>query len=234
MLGTARRMLDEARRVVSLSGAGLSAESGIPTFREAQTGLWARHDPTRLASPEGFAANPDLVIDWYNFRRRLLAGAAPNRAHLSLAARVDLTHITQNVDNLLESAGARRVLHLHGTIDHDRCDARCGFLETVDLADPPPHRPCPRCGAPVRPAVVWFGEPLDPEVWRAAERRVDEADVLLVIGTSGVVYPAAGMIGRARRAGAAVILVNAEPIEAAVDIELIGEAGTVLPALLDP
>lgn len=167
-LTTARATLARSRRVAVFSGAGLSAESGIATFRgHADDTLWSRYDPMELASPEGFAADPERVIAWYNWRRGKLAAARPNPAHVALAAHPELVEITQNVDDLLERAGVRdeSVHHLHGTIGKDRCNAACGYEETVDLANAPPARACPRCAAPMRPAVVWFGEALPQSVW---------------------------------------------------------------------
>jgi NAD-dependent deacetylase len=233
VIQTARGLLQDAERVVSFSGAGLSAESGVSTFRDPD-GLWARYDPTRLASPQGFAEDPQLVISWYGDRRRRLAAAAPNRAHEALAARRDIVHVTQNVDDLLERAGARDVIHLHGTIAADRCHAGCGHREPIDLADPPPLRPCPSCGGRLRPDVVWFGEPLPAGAWADAQRACRAADVLLVIGTSAVVYPAAGLIGLARSGGAKIVVVNTEPSEASglADVELLGRAGEIVPSLL--
>lgn len=233
MLDDARERLHHASRVVSFSGAGLSAESGISTFRDPD-GTWARHDPMKLASPQGFAEDPDLVIEWYGDRRRRLATVRPNPAHHALADRSDIIHVTQNVDDLLERAGAEDVIHLHGRIGLDRCHAGCGVVETVDLASPPGRRPCPSCSAPMRPGVVWFGESLPVDAWTRAERACASCDVLLVIGTSAAVYPAAGLIGVASGAGASVIVVNLHPSEAShqADIELIGEAGTIVPQLL--
>jgi len=223
--------------MVSFSGAGLSAESGVPTFRDAATGgLWAKHDPMRLASPEGFRADPKLVIEWYAMRRRAVASAQPNPAHVALAQRTDMTHVTQNVDDLLERAGAPPddVIHLHGLIGRDHCMSRCGFDEVVDMHDPPGLRDCPACGAPVRPGVVWFGESLPPEAWMQAERAVQGCDLLLVIGTSAAVYPAAGLISVASHAGAKVIVINTQSsgASASADLELIGPAGEILPAIL--
>jgi NAD-dependent deacetylase len=228
----ARALVAEAGRVATFTGAGLSAESGIATFRDPTTGYWARYDPAELASPVGFAADPELVIDWYNHRRRTLAAAEPNAAHRSLAECADLIHVTQNVDDLLERAGARRVLHLHGSIGLDRCDRACGYEERIDLAAPPGLRPCPFCGAPIRPAVVWFGETLQEAVWNASVEAISRADLLLVIGTSGVVYPAAGLIDHARSTGAAVVVVNAEPIRSPADVVLIGSAVEFVPEIL--
>jgi NAD-dependent deacetylase len=234
VIETARRIIDQAQRTVSFSGAGLSAESGVGTFRDAG-GLWAKYDPTKLASPQGFAHDPQLVISWYAERRRKMAAARPNPAHAALAARPDLVHVTQNVDDLLERAGARAVIHLHGTIGIDRCHRGCGYRETIDLADPPPLRACPECGDRMRPDVVWFGEPLPADAWEAAERACRESEALLVIGTSAVVYPAAGLIGLARSSGSRIIIVNTEPSDASrlADVELLGKAGEIVPKLLE-
>jgi NAD-dependent deacetylase len=233
VIETARRIIQEAQTVVSFSGAGLSAESGVGTFRDAG-GHWAKHDPTRLASPQGFEQDPELVINWYADRRRQMAQAEPNPAHVVLAARRDIVHITQNVDDLLERAGARDVIHLHGTIGIDRCNGSCRYREMIDLADPPPLRACPRCGDRLRPDVVWFGEMLPPEAWDAAQRACRESDVLLVIGTSAVVYPAAGLIGLAGSLGSRVIIVNKDSSGASdlADVELLGPAGEIVPKLL--
>ena len=235
MIAQARSLVESAARIVSLSGAGLSVESGIPTFRDAAgQGLWSRLDPTRLASPEGFADNPQLVMDWYAMRRREIAGAEPNAAHVALAARADVTNVTQNVDDLLHRAGADQVIQLHGRIDRDRCHAACGPVEPIDMADPPGLRSCPACGASMRPDVVWFGEMLPPLAWESAERACASCDLMLVIGTSAVVHPAAGLIYIAKRGGARIIIVNTHPSAASrlADIELIGPAGEIVPQLL--
>ncbi len=234
MIDDARGILEQARRVVTFSGAGLSAESGVPTFRDAQEGLWAKFDPMMLASPEGFAAEPKLVIDWYASRRRAIADAQPNPAHRALARCRDWIHVTQNVDDLLQRCGAQQVLRLHGRIDADRCHAGCGYHEIVDMTDPPPLRACPVCGDRLRPDVVWFGEALPSETWGAAQLACGGCDVLLVIGTSAVVYPAAGLIGLAASAGARIIVVNTEPSDASelADLELLGRAGDIVPRLL--
>lgn len=225
-------ILSTAQKIVTFSGAGLSAESGIPTFREAQTGYWARYDPAELASPGGFSQDPELVINWYNDRRSTIAQAQPNAAHRALAGRQDIVHVTQNIDHLLETAGAKSVLHLHGRIDSDRCNLSCGYAEPIDIADPPGLRNCPDCRAALRPSVVWFGEPLPQSTWDAAVQAVSTADVLLVVGTSGVVYPAASLVDLARSCGAAVVVVNTEPTRSIADVALIGPATELVPRLL--
>ncbi|PIE27201.1 MAG: hypothetical protein CSA58_05570, partial [Micrococcales bacterium] len=222
------------RPVVILTGAGMSAESGIPTFRDAQTGLWAHYDPMMLATPEAFAEDPDLVWAWYAWRIGLLAGCEPNDGHVALAelgTMVEVAVVTQNVDDLHERAGSREVVHLHGRLQALRC-ADCGtaYPQSAEVAartaeqpgpdqgpggrpTEPPRCPPPRCecGGPVRPGVVWFGEPLPVEAFSAAERLVNGAATVLVIGTFGLVYPAAGLPAVARAAGAQVIEINPEP-----------------------
>lgn len=235
-LGRASALLAKARRLAVLTGAGVSAESGIPTFR-GLGGLWNGRDPMSLATPEAFAADPALVWEFYHWRRELVSKAEPNPAHRALAALArrpaPLTLITQNVDRLHQRAGSRDVLELHGNLFDVRCTG-CG--RTWDrTGEPLAALPsCDACGALLRPAVVWFGEGLPQDVWRAAESAVRSADLLLVVGTSAVVYPAAGLIGTARREGAAVIEVNldATPITGAVDVALHGKAGEILTALV--
>ncbi len=234
--------IKNAKKPVSFSGAGLSAESGIATFRDkSEHALWARFDPVQLASQEGFRENPERVIDWYNWRRETLSKASPNAAHTTLAAQHNWLHITQNVDNLLESGGAREnnVIHLHGTLDKDRCNSQCGYSEKVDLANPKARRDCPDCGDTLRPAVVWFGEALpEADLMRAAEA-ARKTDLILVIGTSAAVMPAAGLIDIARQSGADIITVNTEQSNRAQgraqsdgaldsDIELIGKATEIV------
>ncbi len=237
-INTARTLLQEAPSVTCFSGAGLSAESGIATFRDTEThALWSRFDPMKLASPEGFAEAPATVIDWYNWRRQTLAAARPNAGHQALAQQPQLVQITQNVDDLLERAGCapQQILHLHGTITRDRCHDGCGYSVAIDLAHPPSLRDCPRCGGSLRPAVVWFGESLPDTAWTAAEALCAATGCLLVIGTSASVYPAAGLIQLARRRGARIILVNTQPSDAShlADVELIGPSGQLLPQLLE-
>jgi len=208
-------------RLVVLSGAGISAESGIPTFRDALTGLWARFDAERLATEDAFRADPALVWGWYRWRAAMVAAAAPNAAHVDVAALADdghaLTVVTQNVDDLHERGGARDVLHLHGRLLASRCIG-CGARVTPDpiLAPPFPTEggtretppACAVCGAAFRPDVVWFGEALPVDAWDAAEAAVDACDLLVVVGISSLVWPAAGLPERALRAGTPVLDIN--------------------------
>lgn len=209
-LTEAQTELAAASRVVVLSGAGLSAASGIPTFR-GQGGLWQGVSVQRLATPEAYARDPEKVWAWYRDRFERVAEARPNPAHYALAAlqrRVaHCTLVTQNVDGLLQRAGAR-VLELHGNLTQSRCE-RCGHLDplTVGFAIPPY---CSRCGHRARPNVVWFGELLPEAVWDEAVAAFAEAEVALIVGTSGVVEPAAGLARLAKAAGAYLVEVNPE------------------------
>ena len=238
-LEAARELLAGVRRLAVLTGAGMSAESGVPTFRDAQTGLWSRFDPMQLASPEGFRADPSLVWRWYAWRRGLVARAQPNAGHIALAqaaGRFDsLRIVTQNVDGLHQRAGSREVIEIHGNILRSRCLDECGVRYDLpeDLPAGEPPR-CPNCGSWLRPDVVWFGEMLDPGLLDAAEQAATGAEALLVVGTSGLVYPAAGLPLRARRAGTRVVIVNPLPteIDPVADVVVSAAAGAVLPALL--
>ena len=234
----ARAILQEVRSVAVFSGAGLSAESGIATFRDTETdALWSRFDPTELASPTGFERNPERVIDWYRWRRTKLAQVQPNPAHLALVQQASLLHITQNVDDLSERAGgsAENILHLHGTIRRDHCHSRCGHEEVIDLNDPPALRRCPQCDSYMRPSVVWFGEGLPEDVWNRSVAVCRRVDCLIVIGTSATVYPAASLIEVVHTNGGAIIVVNTNPSEGshAATVELIGPAGQIMTELLD-
>ena len=240
----ARTLIKQSKNITAFSGAGLSAESGIATFRDKDTGaLWDKYDPTHLASQAGFQENQRLVIDWYNWRRQNIAKVTPNPAHEMLATTANdqqrcWYHVTQNVDNLLERAGVpeKEVIHLHGTITKNHCNSpNCNFQETVDLSQPPELQLCPQCqNDHMRPSVVWFGESLPDTAWNRAMEASAQCDLLLVIGTSAQVYPAANLIPTAKQAGAAIIVINTQPsgASAIADIELIGAAGEILPALL--
>jgi NAD-dependent deacetylase len=231
-----REWMESACSVAVLTGAGISAESGIPTFRGA-AGLWRQYRPEDLATPEAFARDPKLVWEWYDWRRGLIAKAQPNAAHCALARlerRVSgFTLITQNVDGLHDRAGSRNILKVHGDIWTVRCSA-CG-KERQDLRPSIPDLPlrC-ACGALERPGVVWFGEPLPAEVWQRAETAAREAALFLVIGTAAVVYPAAGLANLAKSAGAKVVEINVAetPLSPFVDASLRGPAAEILPQLL--
>jgi len=241
MIDEVRRLLARAARVTVLTGAGMSAESGVPTFRDAQTGLWSRFDPMQLASPEGFRADPALVWAWYAWRRDQVERAQPNAGHVALARAADrftlFSVVTQNVDGLHQRAGSRDVVELHGSLVRTRCAELCGVVISCP-ADLPPGDPprCPNCGSWLRPDVVWFGEMLDPSALQSAETACINCDVLLVVGTSGLVYPAAGLPLLARRAGATVIIVNPRPTELdpVAHAVVTGTAAAVLPRLLEP
>jgi NAD-dependent deacetylase len=237
----ARAWLQAASRVAALTGAGISAESGIPTFR-GPGGLWRQYRPEDLATPEAFARDPLLVWQWYDWRRTLIAKAEPNAGHAALAELErklgSFTLITQNVDGLDDRAGSRHILKLHGDIWQVRCIA-CGAEGRDDRAPLPQLPPRCACGGLLRPGVVWFGEPLPAETWSRAEQAAQGAEVFLVIGTSAAVYPAAGLAWLAKSAGAKVIEINAEEtdLSAAADRSLRGNAGDLLPQLitaLDP
>lgn len=229
----ATEMLGEARFAVSFSGAGLSQESGIATFRDPG-GLWDDIDPMEMASSDALLENPARVLAWYDDRRAFIGAQEPNPAHKALARAKDMGHITQNIDTLLERAGAQQVAHLHGTIDVDRCHDYCGFSESVSPGTRPGMRDCPECGAMLRPSVVLFGEQLPMGEWNRAQMLRQMADVMLVVGTSAQVYPAAGLIETAREGGAKIIVVNMDESGASdiADIEIIGPAGVVLPEIL--
>lgn len=235
-LAEARYLVGKARSVAVLTGAGVSAESGVPTFRSAG-GFWKGLSAAQLATPEGFAADPKLVWEWYNDRRARLREVRPNPAHFALAElerRVpDFVIATQNVDRLHQTAGSRRVVELHGNIHEVRC-TRCG--ETTDRCGValPDEPKCERCGAWLRPAVVWFGEDLPVGAFAQAEAAARASEVFLVVGTSSAVWPAAGLAHIARDAGATVIEINPEPGSAAADLVIAAKAGEALPVIVGP
>jgi NAD-dependent deacetylase len=231
-----RDWLKNAQSVAVLTGAGISAESGVPTFR-GDNGLWKQYRAEDLATPTAFAHDPKLVWEWYDCRRGRIAEAKPNAGHqalVELEKRVPaFTLITQNVDGLHELAGSRNVLRLHGSIWNVRCMS-CG-REHVDRRTPLTEIPpkC-ECGGMLRPGVVWFGEPLPARIWQAAEAAARSAEIFLVIGTSAVVYPAAGLAQIAKSSGARVVEINiAETVLTdRIDEFLQGPSGELLPQLI--
>ena len=239
----ARELLRDAARVVVLTGAGISAESGVPTFRGAG-GLWNNFRPEELATPEAFGRDPRLIWEWYGWRRELVGRCEPNAAHhaLAAAARRDAGFriVTQNVDGLHEIAAGSdgpRPLQLHGSLFQTRC-TRCRASwddrQPVDATSLSTIPHCSACGAIGRPGVVWFGESLDPAVLSEAVRLASAADVCLVVGTSAVVHPAAGLADLTRRAGGDVIEVNLEdtPLTGVATVAIRGTAAGVVPQIL--
>jgi NAD-dependent deacetylase len=235
-VGQARAWLAAASRVVALTGAGISAESGIPTFRGAG-GLWREYRAETLATPEAFARSPRLVWEWYDWRRCLISKAEPNAGHRALAElesrKRSFTLVTQNVDGLHDRAGSRSLLKLHGDIWWVRCTV-CGREYKDDRAPLVVLPPQCDCGGLLRPGVVWFGEPLPAQAWREAEQAARNAEVFLVIGTSAVVHPAASLVPLAKSSGARVIELNTDetPLSAQVDCSLRGRSGELLPKLI--
>lgn len=238
------RAVHKARHLVVFTGAGVSAESGVHTFRDALSGLWARFDPMQLATPGAFRRDPALVWGWYEWRRQLLLQVEPNPAHRAIAGLEQqlprLTLITQNVDDLHERAGSKQVIHLHGSIFAPRC-FDCGLPHqfagapqmAAEQALEPPR--CSSCNGMIRPGVVWFGESLPEAALADAFAAAQECDCLLSVGTSGVVQPAAQIPELASRAGATVIHVNPEKVAVrhASEYSLQGPAGQILPLLLN-
>jgi NAD-dependent deacetylase len=243
MLQAVRERIASSDAICVLTGAGMSAESGIPTFRDALTGLWSRFDPMQLASEEGFRADPQLVWDWYAERREGVRSAQPNAGHIALAefqrrhpGRMSI--VSQNVDDLHQRAGSEDTIRLHGNILEDRWLDACprgrrGPSCDTDWAGAGRPPRCAECGNLVRPGVVWFGEQLPLLAMQAAEEAVRRCQLMLVVGTSGAVWPAAGLVGRARRAGAFVVIVNphASELDHEADLVLRGTAASALPVL---
>jgi len=226
-----------AEKVAVLTGAGVSAESGIPTFRDALSGLWASYDPEELATPRAFRRNPSLVWRWYRERRHRVAECDPNPGHLALARLQDLvprlTLITQNVDGLHQRAGSREVIELHGNIGRVKCaDEDRVVTEFADTEEPPR---CPECGGLLRPDIVWFGELLPPLAIERAQHAAQLADVFLSVGTSNLVEPAASLPWMAARSGVLVAVVNTSDEGQGFGPRihhLLGKSGDVLPDLV--
>ena len=237
-LQTARGWLREAHSVAVLTGAGISAESGIPVFRGPK-GLWRKRRPETLATPQAFSRDPKLVWEWYDWRRAHVAEAEPNPGHQALAAFADgpgdLTLVTQNVDGLHDRAGSKNILKLHGDIWNVRC-LDCGREEENHSVPLDPLPPKCDCGGMLRPGVVWFGEPLPVEILDAATRASAQAEVFVVAGTSAVVQPAASLPLVCRQRGGKIIEVNVDetPLSPYADAALRGPCGEVLPELFEP
>ncbi len=241
----AAQHLKNSHFVAVLTGAGVSKESGVPTFRDALDGLWAKYNPEELATPMAFQRNPKLVWDWYTYRRELVGGAQPNPGHYALAQLEQLVPavlvITQNVDDLHEQAGSSNIIHLHGSIAQNKCFNNCkGTPTLIDIAaldydkDAGPPA-CPHCGGHVRPNVVWFHEILPALELSQAIESSQRADVMLVVGTSGLVHPAARLPALAKQSGATIIEVNPDysMITRLADIKLDGPSGDRLPKVID-
>ena len=239
-------VLQKAKKVVFFTGAGISADSGIPTYGEKLSGIWAGYDPRGLETAKAFRENSALVWGWYLWRRLRVAQAEPNAAHLAVARMADsqrqVSVITQNIDDLHERAGSLDVVHLHGSLVMPKCFAchrsavappdQSAVPDNGALIEPPR---CLRCNGKMRPAVVWYGEHLPPQAWKAAVLLVKDCDLLISVGTSGIVMPAAGLPDLALASGASVIHVNKADVSMGGQKEfmLVGAAAEVLPMLLE-
>jgi NAD-dependent deacetylase len=235
LIDAAARVLSNSRSAIILTGAGISKESGIPTFRDSD-GLWQTYRPEELASREGFLSNPSLVWSWYRQRLKTARETNPNAGHIALAELERLLPkvllITQNVDNLHHRAGSREIVELHGNIERYRCfEYGHPASEDESWGDEPPR--C-HCGSLIRPDIVWFGEPLPEAELECAFGETGRCDTCFVVGTSGLIYPAAGLPHVAKNAGAILIEVNVEAsgVTQAVDIFLEGKSGEILPELV--
>ncbi len=244
LIQQAAEIIGKSRNLAALTGAGVSKESGVPTFRDALDGLWAKYNPEELATPMAFKANPKLVWDWYEYRRNLVGQAKPNPGHYALAQlekhAPKLAVITQNVDDLHEQAGSTKIIHLHGNIAQNKCFDNCQGTPTVidvskldyDKNSGPPA--CPHCGAYVRPDVVWYHEMLPEKELSQATMLSQQADVMIVVGTSGIVTPAARLPGIAKQSDATIIEINPDysMITRIADIKLDGPSGEIMPLIL--
>ena len=245
----ATKLLKPAQRICILTGAGISAESGIPTFRDKQTGLWENYGVEDLATPDAFIRDPKLVWSWYQWRRQVVADKKPNPAHDALAqwqyhaqsSNQQVTLITQNVDDLHEQAGST-VTHLHGNLWCNRCSqcerpypnqARNSYSGENALSFDETLITCEHCDGYIRPDIVWFGEALPVDEWQTAENAATNCEVFISIGTSSLVYPAAGLSQLAKQNGAQIIEINPDPTpNTLIDITLAEKAGIILPLLI--
>ncbi len=228
--------LKNAESIMFFSGAGISAESGIPTFR-GENGIWKKLKPEELANFNAFMRNPDMVWEWYQYRRKIISDAGPNNGHKAIADFEkyyrEVSVVTQNIDNLHRRAGSNKIYELHGNIERNYCvDCETFYYEIPH--DSKEALKCDKCGGLIRPDVVWFGEMLPQDVFAMAEKKASEADICFIVGTSAVVYPAAYIPFTARSGGAYLVEINIEPTEISnsVDYSIMGKAGDTLPAIL--
>ncbi len=230
--------LKSAKSIIFFTGAGISAESGIDTFR-GKGGLWNKMSAQELASFDGFMKNPNLVWEWYQYRRKIVRETSPNAGHKTIAEFEkyfdEITVVTQNVDNLHKRAGSSNILELHGNIERNfcmDCKAFYGVEKFIDFEEVPK---CEKCGGMIRPDVVWFGETLPQDIFAEAERKAAESDICFIVGTSAMVYPAAYIPISAKEVGATLVEINIEPtnITDQVDYSITGKAGEVLPKIFE-
>ena len=232
-----RSLLQTAESVCVLTGAGISAESGVETFR-GSNGLWSKLKPEELANFDAFMRNPEMVWEWYNYRKKIIHDVTPNPAHIALAHMQklvsDFTLVTQNIDNLHTRAGSKNVLELHGNIERSYCIGCGKFVTNVEVSSENKVPHCPSCNGIIRPDIVWFGEMLPEGVFEAATEAANRCELFLTIGTSAVVYPAANLPLTARKNGAYVVEINMERTEISHSVHetLLGKAGEILPQLV--
>lgn len=230
------KKLSQAKKIVFFTGAGISAESGIPTFRGAN-GFWNKLKPEELANFNAFIRNPKLVWEWYNYRKKIIHEAKPNAGHLAIAQMQDLfddvTVVTQNIDNLHRRAASNNIFELHGNIERNYCiNCHTFYGEELDYSNGIPK--C-KCGGLIRPDVVWFGEYLPQDQFEGGETAAVLSDMFFVVGTSAIVYPAAGLVHAAKQAGSFIVEINIEPTEisSVCDQSFFGEAGKILPQIVN-
>jgi NAD-dependent deacetylase len=229
--------LKTSKKLVFFTGAGISAESGIATFRGAD-GIWNKMNPEELASFDAFMRNPQLVWEWYQHRREIINNCQPNKAHIAIAGLekyYDVTVVTQNIDNLHRRAGSKKVFELHGNIERNYCSDCKTYYNSIDFEDQPSVHYCKMCGGIIRPDVVWFGENLPEDQFGGGETAAEWSDICFVVGTSAVVYPAAYIPLSAKKAGAYIVEINIERTELTyqADYSLFGKAGEILPDILE-
>ena len=231
-----KKKLNTAKSILFFTGAGISAESGVETFR-GKGGLWNKMSAQELASFDGFMKNPNLVWEWYQYRRKIVRETTPNAGHKTIANFEkhfdDVTVVTQNVDNLHKRAGSSKILELHGNIERNFCIDCKTFYDIENFLEGNEVPKCEKCGGMIRPDIVWFGEMLPQSIFSEAEQKAAESDICFIVGTSAVVYPAAYIPISAKEAGATLVEINIEPtnISSQVEFSLIGKAGEVLPII---